>query len=130
VFRLFKSSPVWAVISFVLTVYVGYLHLQLSDAKGVSNFLGSYSSLLRETAAAVCVNKDDILNVSKRNGWRVDENINAWRTDYGQSKEYVEGLRETPSSIRIYIEPAMPLSKEPGVVFRFNAEGCLRGKKH
>lgn len=116
-------------VALALAIYAGYLHLQIWDTRGVNRFLTAYSGFLRNAAETSCVQKSSIIEIANRNGWRVDDNIHDWRLDFGQSQEYVDELEEDSNSVRIYIKPAMPFSKEPGVVFRFNAEGCLENRR-
>jgi hypothetical protein len=112
-------------VAFGLAIYAGYLHLQIWDTKGVNGFLTAYSGLLTDAAEISCVQKNSIIETAKRNEWRIDNNIHEWRLDLGQTKEQIDGLGNNNHSVRIYIEPGMPLSKEPGVVFRFSSRGCL-----
>ena len=116
-------------VAFALAIYAGYLHLQVWDARGVNGFLTAYNGLLRDAADISCVQKNSVIEIAKRNEWRIDNNIHKWRLDFGQSQEYIDDLENEPHSIRIYINPEMPFSKEPGIVFRFNSRECLEVRR-
>jgi hypothetical protein len=116
-------------VAFALAIYAAYLHLQIWDTRGVNGFLTAYTGLLRDAAEISCVQKNSIIEIAKRNKFRIDNNIHEWRLDFGQSKEDIDGLENNYHSVRIYIKPEMPFSKEPGVVFRFSSRGCLQSRR-
>lgn len=101
------------------------MHLQMWDTRSVNRFLVAYNDLIKEAVDTSCIRKSSIVDLVHERGWRFDNGINDWRLDFGQSQEYIDELENDLDGIRVYIDPAMPLSKEPGIVFRFNESGCL-----
>ena len=92
--------------------------LQAADAKGVSRFQGALTGFYCDLLRTRCVTSSEVIQAAEARGWKVE-------TDPARFSHLSAEQRR--NRLVIHVEPPMPFSKEPGVAFRFGADGCLMG---
>ena len=115
-------------MSFLLVLYVLYLWLMLFDARGLYGYSSAVNGMFWSTSRQEqsCIRKDDILNYAEARGWRVDHDTREWRMQYLENRELLEDFPRDERSIRIHVRPIIPFAKEPGTIFSFDENNCLR----
>ena len=86
------------------------------DQRGVARFLGAEASYLEQLATASCARRAAFIATARARGWTVEE-----------QPEHVWGEKAATahSALRVHVEPPLPFSKEPGVLYFFDRQGCL-----
>lgn len=112
-----KSKALLVVIIVVLSYQLIIARLEVWDARGVKDFVVSYSGFMRELSAGTCITRERLLYVASTKGWKVDLDgfADGWHV-----KE--DGIS---SAVRVYVRPPVPFSKEPGIFMAFDESGCL-----
>lgn len=102
-------------ILFLLGV-VGCQQLEVWDKRGVSRFQSAYAGFLGEAARLNCLRAEHVEYLASSRGWRV-EKPDPLRLPMNDQTGQADTLR-------LHVQPPMPLAKEPGIGFRFDANGC------
>lgn len=110
-------KAVLAMLLFLALLLLAYQSLIAWDVRGVRAFQYSYGRFLKDAAAAGCLQKEAIVNSAKKRGWKIEENVQL---------PFRSGAPEEFSvAVRVFVEPPLNFSKEPGVKFFFDEAGCL-----
>lgn len=123
--KLLTSAGLWFLASLVLAGSYLVLYLQYWDTKHVLLSVSAYSRFVQDLTADVCITEDTVLAAASDRGWRVADNIHAWRAELNNGKLFQESPDDEIERIRIFVRPQMPFAKEPGVVMEFDPRGCL-----
>ncbi len=93
--------------------------IELWDARGVSKFRGAYGQLLREALVDGCGLRENVQKAAFVRDWRVEAYLP--QDDF----ETFEKPLRFASALRVHVQPSLPFSKMPGVLFFFDESGCL-----
>jgi len=124
--RLELSSIACTALALVLFGFIGFQQFKQADLEKVSEFQSAYSDFLKSLINSSCIERELVKKDANSKGWKLDENIHDWRLSVGQSKDTVASLGASPQRLRLFVEPPMPFTKEPGVVLFFGKDGCLQ----
>lgn len=104
----------WALFA-VAFAWGGNQWLTRWDQTGVLEFQTAYGSFLRDLTQEKCTTLEAVMAVAQARGWAVESAgaPNAIFTSNGAVSWAV-----------VHVQPGMPFSKEPGVRFAFDAQGC------
>ncbi|GGF82280.1 hypothetical protein GCM10011319_47960 [Mameliella alba] len=92
-----------------------FQQLQVWDKKGVARSLDAQLSFFAEAANLNCLRANQIKELARARRWHIAE---------PDPRFYNSGPVRADASMRIFTEPPMPFSKETGIRFLFDENGC------
>lgn len=111
------ATTVVAII--VLCCLLAYQSLIAWDVRNVRDSQRAYSNFVFDAAALGCVRRAYIIRTAETRGWDFEDDrqppFRSWSPD------------DWAVAVRVFIEPQLNFSKEPGVMFFFDNEDCLIG---
>lgn len=96
-----------------------FAKIELWDARGVSKFKSAYGALIRESLVDGCGSLENISKAASVRDWQVESHLPQDNFDA------LEKPLEFASALRIHVQPPLPFSGMPRVVFFFDESGCL-----
>lgn len=109
-----------ALTIFVLLVLLAYQSLIAWDVRMLRKFAFASLSLHQSAAALACVPKTAILEAADERNWEIEE---------GAQITFRSSPPDTyAEAVRIHVQPPLNFSKEPGVMFYFDSQGCYISK--
>lgn len=117
--RFFKSRFFLVLLILILGYFLLIARLELWDERGIRKSIGASGAYMFEAAQLACATKDQLLQAADRRGWLAETAIKVY-----------EPPENAVSHLRVFVEPEIPFSKEPGRVFHFDGRGCLVGQRH
>lgn len=96
-----------------------FAKIELWDARGVSKFQRARGQLLLGALVDGCGSLENVRNAAIVRDWQV---VSYLPQDNFDALEKPSGFAR---ALRVYVQPSLPLSKMPGVLFFFDDAGCL-----
>ncbi|WP_291737884.1 hypothetical protein [Leisingera sp. F5] len=101
----------------VTLVLLAYQSLIAWDVRNSRRFNKAYGYFLSDAAALGCLSKEALIQAAEARGWEYEDNrqppYRSWSPD------------EFSVALRVFVEPQLNFSKEPGAMFFFDDAGCL-----
>lgn len=101
----------------VTLVLLAYQSLIAWDVRNSRQFSRAYSYFLSDAAALGCLQKEALIRAAKDRNWEIEDNR--------QPPFRSRSPDEFAEALRVFVEPQLNFSKEPGVMFFFDEAGCL-----
>ncbi|MEM6663694.1 MAG: hypothetical protein AAF666_16130 [Pseudomonadota bacterium] len=91
---------------------------EIADRTGVIRFLSASTAFHYDLAQRACLDKAELVAAAADRGWDVQNPAQAPYLPLGATAP-------AGGAVRVFVDPPLPLSKDPGQVYWFDAEGCL-----